>query len=92
MPLTVRVQVLMDPKEGREYRRIAKARKTSVGRLIRDAAREKLLQDVDQERRRKAAEAICNMNLGPMPDWEEMKKILDERYDHLYPDLDLDLS
>ena len=89
MPLTARLQLLMDPGELRELRRIAKRERTSVAKLLRDAARARYLHDPGAARRRRAAEEICNMNLGPVPDWPEMKKILDERYDHLYPDLDL---
>lgn len=80
MPYTERTQLLMDPAELKELRRIAKRRRVSVGSLIRDAVREKYLENKDEERRR-AAEAIVSMNIGPLPDWEELKEELDARYD-----------
>lgn len=80
MPFTERTQLLMDPAELKELRRIAKRRRVSVGSLIRDAVREKYLGD-DEERRRLAAESIVSMNIGPLPDWPELKEELDARYD-----------
>jgi hypothetical protein len=80
MPHTARTQLLMDPAELKELRRIAKRRRVSVGSLIRDAVREKYLVD-DEERRRQAIDRILAMNIGPLPDWPELKEELDSRYD-----------
>ena len=80
MPYTERTQLLMDPAELKELRRIAKRRRKSVGALIRDAVREKYLSG-DEEVRRLAAESIVAMNIGPLPDWDELKEELDARYD-----------
>ncbi len=80
MSFTARTQLLMDPSELAELKKLAKRRRTSVGRLIRDAVREKYLAD-DQDARRAAFERIMAMDIGPMPDWDELKKELDDRYD-----------
>jgi CHAD domain-containing protein len=84
MPCTARTQLLMDPDELAELKRIARRRKTSVGKLIRDAVREVYLAP-DLESRRRAVEAIAAMNIGPLPDWDVLKEELDARFDDLLP-------
>jgi hypothetical protein len=82
MSLSARFQVLMDPKELEELRKIAKQRRTSVGRLFRDAVREKFLGG-SEERRRRSAERILAMEIGPLPDWEALEEELGARYDEV---------
>ena len=87
MPLTARLQLLMDPKELRELRQIAKRTKTSVGKLVRVATQEKYFHAAGIESRRRAVDRIRDMNHGPVPDWPKLKKELDARYDDICPDL-----
>jgi len=84
MSLSSRAHVLMDPTELAELKKLAKRRRTSVGKLIRDAVREKYLAG-DLDKRRRAVERILAMNIGPLPDWDVLKEELDARYDDLIP-------
>ncbi len=84
MACSARTQLLMDPAELAELKALAKRRRTSVGRLIRDAVREKYLTQ-DVEKRRRAVEELAAMNLGPLPDWDALKEELDARYDDIAP-------
>ena len=80
--LSVRAQILMDPEELDELRKIAKRRGTSVGRLFRDAVREKYLGG-SLDRRRRAVERILAMDIGPLPDWKALEEELGARYDEV---------
>lgn len=73
-----RAQILMEPAEYEQLRRIARQRHVSVGELVRVAVRERFLSGADE--RRDAAARIAAMAL-PVGAWAEMKQEIEEAYD-----------
>lgn len=78
MALTKRVELLLDPKQYAQLEKIARARKESVGALIRQALEREYLQPTLEERREAAAWLLSQeTNFG---DWEQVKQaIIDEK-------------
>jgi len=73
MSLNKRVEILFDENEYRELERNAKARKTSVGSLVREAVA-KYVTGEDQERRRQAFKWLLSQEHGEWGTPEELKK------------------
>lgn len=71
MAATRRTQLLMDPKEYRRLRELARRKKTSVGELIRAAVRATYLKQ--QPDRKAIVEAILRMRL-PRMNWKKVRK------------------
>jgi predicted transcriptional regulator len=80
MPLNKRVEILFDENEYRELERNAKARKTSVGSLVREAVA-KYVTGEDRERRRRALTWLTSQNFGDFGTPEELSK---EMSDSMY--------
>ncbi len=71
MPVTRRTQLLMDPKEFRRLRALARRKKTTVAELIRSAVRATYLEA--QPDRKAIVESILAMKL-PTIEWKRAKK------------------
>ncbi len=71
MPVTRRTQLLMDPKEFRRLRTLARRRKTTVAELIRSAVRATYLKP--QPDRKAVIQSILAMKL-PTIEWKRAKK------------------
>ena len=67
MPVTRRTQLLMDPKEFRRLRALARRKKTTVAELIRSAVRATYLEA--QPDRKAIVESILAMKL-PIIEWK----------------------
>jgi uncharacterized protein (DUF1778 family) len=80
MAKTKRVQVLMEPREFDLLERAARKRGSSVSDLMREAARAQFLVDVDRARRSRAAQSFLKLPDAFLPDWELVKRELEERY------------
>ncbi len=76
MALKKRVEILFEPDKYSYLEDIARRRKTSVGKLIREAV-EKTYLDADMEKRLEAVERLISANLD-LGDWEDIKKDLEE--------------
>ncbi len=70
--LTKRVQVLLEPPQFARLEEIAKARKSSVGALIREAVGKEYFR-TDRKERLAAVERMAAMTL-PVADWEQMER------------------
>lgn len=77
MARTRRAQILMEPEEYRRLEEIARSRKVSVGKLIRQAVQS--AYPVAREDRRSIVEDICSMSV-PLPDWETMEEEITEAH------------
>jgi hypothetical protein len=71
-----RLQILLDEKRYRRLAAAAKARKTSVAAVVREAI--DLALPVDHHRKREAGRAILASEPIPVPDIDEFKAELDE--------------
>lgn len=80
MPATRRTQLLMDPKEFRRLRAIARKQKTSVAELIRSAVREVYLKP--QLDRKAIVRKIANMNL-PTIEWDEARREIEAAHTNI---------
>ena len=78
MAHTRRAQILMEPEEYERLERIARARHSSVGELIRAAIRAQYLQAPPD--RTAIVERIASMNL-PSGDWADLKHEIEAGYD-----------
>lgn len=77
MPLDRRLQILLDEPRYRRLEAAARARKTSVATIVREAIDATLPADL--ERRREAARRILEAEPMPVPATvEELKRELDE--------------
>jgi uncharacterized protein (DUF1778 family) len=81
MAKTKRVQVLMEPREFELLEREAQKRGSSVSDLMREAARAQYLVNVHQAARARATEAFLELPDAALPDWQAVKKELEERHD-----------
>ncbi|TAK34232.1 MAG: ribbon-helix-helix protein, CopG family [Chloroflexota bacterium] len=78
MALTKRVELLLDPRQYAQLEEIARARKESVGALVRRALEREYLRPAREERRA-AAEWLLSQETD-FGDWEEVKQtIIDEK-------------
>ena len=71
--LNKRVEILFDEKEYSRLEEIARAKKQSVGSLVREAV-EKYVVQPDRGRKRKAVEWIKSQDWGPAGSPEELKE------------------
>lgn len=71
-----RLQILLDDRRYRRLAAAAKARKTSVAAVVREAIDVALPADVD--RKREAGRAILAAEPIPVPDIDHLKAELDE--------------
>ncbi len=71
----------MEPKEFDLLERLARKRGSSVSDLMREAAQAQYLVDVDPSRRSRATQNFLELPDSALPDWEVVKKDLDDRYD-----------
>ncbi len=72
MALTKRVELLLDPEQYARLEKIARARKESIGALIRQALAREYLQP-SQEQKRAALQRILRQQIDFGP-WERAKK------------------
>lgn len=79
MPKTKRVQVLMEPEEFDVLERLARKCGSSVSELVREAARAQLLAGVERSQRSAAARKFLSLPDAPLPEWEALKKEIEER-------------
>ena len=75
--LTERLEVRLPPQTLELLRQEAQRRRVSVGQLVREAV--DLLLEQDREARIRAAEALFRVG-GPVADWQEMKREIEEAY------------
>jgi hypothetical protein len=78
MAETKRVQVLMEPPEFATLERVARSRGSSVGELIREAARAQYLNVPDRSRRARAAETFLSLPETPLPDLSVLKQEIED--------------
>ncbi|MBM3925426.1 MAG: hypothetical protein FJ320_05475 [SAR202 cluster bacterium] len=79
MALKKRVEVLFEPSKFSYLEEIARRRKTSVGKLIREAV-EKTYLEADLEKRREAVKWLASQKIDFGGDWDVVKKqIIEER-------------
>lgn len=71
-----RLQILLDEKRYRRLAAAARARKTSVAAVVREAI--DLALPVDVDRKRDAGRALLAADPIPVPDLEQLKVELDE--------------
>jgi uncharacterized membrane protein len=71
-----RLQILIDDERYQRLASAARARKTSVATVVREAIDAAL--PVDLERKRAALEEVLAAELVPLPDVDELKAELDE--------------
>ena len=81
MAKTKRVQVLMEPREFNQLERVARKRGSSVSDLMREAARAQYLVDTDCSRRVGSTQNFLNLPDSALPEWEIVKKELEDRHD-----------
>ncbi len=74
MPKTKRIQVLMEPDEFSELESMARSRGTSVGELMRQAARTQHLESLGASRRAAAAQRYLRLPDTRLPEWKKLKK------------------
>lgn len=72
MALTKRVELLLDPEQYARLERIARARRESVGALIRQAVAREYLQPL-QEQKRAALRRLLQQEID-FGSWERAKK------------------
>lgn len=83
MPLTHRLQVLIDPERHEMLKREAERTGAPVGAIVRSAIDEKLVGAQDERRRSEAARRLLAAPRPPgrEPDWETVKNDLyDEQW------------
>jgi hypothetical protein len=71
-----RLQILIDDERYQRLASAARARKTSVATIVREAIDAAL--PVDLERKRAALEEVLGADLVPLPDLPELKRELDD--------------
>jgi hypothetical protein len=76
---TKRIQVLMEPGEFDELERMAGSRGTSVGELMRQAARAQHLATVGSGRRAAAAQRFLGLPDVRLPEWKKLRKEIERR-------------
>ena len=81
MARTKRVQVLMEPEEFKELARLARRRGSSVGELMREAARVQFLAGVGHAARVEAGRAFLSLPEAPLPAWKELKQEIEDRFE-----------
>jgi hypothetical protein len=79
MAKTKRIQVLMEPDEFSELERMARSRGTSVGELMRQAARSQHLETAGAGRRSAAARKFLGLPDARLPEWKKLKKEIEDR-------------
>jgi len=75
--LSERLEIRLSSETMAMLRRQADARHTSIAQLVRETIEQALRND--REERRKAAEALCSLEL-PVSHWDEMEKEIETTY------------
>ena len=89
--LKKRVEILFEPLEYRRLEEVARARKRSVGSVVREAVERYVLEPTQEEKRR-ALEWIASQTFGDIGgDWEQVKEeIAEERMREIEKSLEVD--
>jgi len=72
--LTKRLEILVDPKDYETLRQMAKARKTTVGAVAREAIHQQCVGP-ELERRKAAVKALLSMEPVDIGAWEDVKDL-----------------
>ncbi len=78
--VTKRVEVRLDEETVEILAELASERQTTISEVMRQAVR-RLDEEAQRERRHRAVEEICAMEIEDMPDPEELSRQLASTYD-----------
>ncbi|HEU4758426.1 MAG TPA: hypothetical protein VFT91_00455 [Dehalococcoidia bacterium] len=89
--LKKRVEILFEPLEYRRLEEVARARKRSVGSLVREAVAKYCVRPTEEERRRALQWLQSQTFEGVGGDWEQVKEeIAEERMRQIEKSLEAD--